>query len=143
MDDEQRPPTHQVHWRASCDVKIIGRGFDIHRTHGARVRQASGFVDGGLIAERCHFGPRRLILEGEAKYVPPKWDQGRPTSYGLDTADVVIRWTLKTLYGMGGHGTMLHDLDEPANMRVEVRARPLACDFTPAEATPELHAEHP
>jgi hypothetical protein len=121
-DDEQ--PTHRIHWRASCDVQMHGRGFQLARTHKARVRQAGHCWGGGLIAERCHFGPRRLILEGEVDYIPPRWNPPRPSGYGHDLALAMVRWTAQILYGMHRDRAQW-EMEEPANLRVEVRVHPL------------------
>jgi hypothetical protein len=89
MSDE-RPPTHRIHWRASADARVVGAHFGFCRTHEAKVRQATFYVNGGLIPERCHFGPRRVRLEGEVDYTPPRWSASQPSRYGRDLADDIM-----------------------------------------------------
>lgn len=115
------PVTHRIHWRAVCDAAIHGRGFDIHRTHSERIEQASGFYDCGLIPERCRFGPRRLCLEGEVDYRPPKHGRAEPSRYGHQLAEGVLWWVLNTMYG-DPEQRLRHDVrPEPRNMVIEVR----------------------
>lgn len=118
-DEPERPPTHLIRWEAACDVRLRGHGFRIHKTHERRVRQAGWCWTGGLIADRCTFGPRRLTLAGEVPYVPPRYGAVRPAMVGADLAVRVLTWTCRTLYGMDP-GPIGYEA-EPANLRLAVR----------------------
>lgn len=117
-----KQPTHRIHWRIVCDATMVGRGFRIHATHERRVWQA-GYLYGSLIPERCRFGPRRLVLEGETDYVPPRYHDPAPSQFGHRLAIDTAKWTLKTLYGMEPGRSTDPLGSEPSNPLVEVRVK--------------------
>ncbi len=102
-------------YRSACDVQLPDRPFQrrwwTRKTQEERVRQAQWAYPGGLIADRCQFGPRRLVLVGELDL---------DTVHAvLEQAHAVTLWTLATMYGMEQY-RYHHEAPEPVRWSIHV-----------------------
>lgn len=107
-------------YRTACDVRrsdrpTYRRWWD-RKTQEQRVEQAQYAYPGGLVADRCVFGPRRLVLVGELDL---------PTMHAvISQAHSVTLWTLASVYGMDEY-RYHSSAPEPTGWALDVRPIPV------------------